>query len=375
MKHGALGHVWIYHKMAPKVFKVAGERIPRGSQVDIRYKISETYLGDDLVMPIRVVRAKKPGPTVFVTAAIHGDELNGTGIVHSLLYGDILNLKAGAVILAPVVNVFGFESHERYLPDRRDLNRSFPGTATGSLASRYAHRIMETIVGPADFGIDLHSAAFQRTNYPNVRADISNPAVRRLAKSFGCSLILDGKGPIGSFRREACRAGVPTIILEAGEPWKIEPGVLKLGEQGVRNVLCSLGMLEGEVVRPTYQTIVRKTTWVRAKIGGLLKFHISAGDFLEKDQAIATNYSIFGDVANVVRSPVAGIALGMTTMPAVKPGEPICHVAVPGTRIATLKRSLSNAEPGLHEQLQEDLATSFDVIEYVETKGASRPQI
>lgn len=353
--------------MASKIFKVCGERIPRGEQRDIRLKISETYLGDDLIMPIRVIRAKKPGPTVFITAAIHGDEINGTGIVHSLLAGESLNLKAGALIMAPVVNVFGFESHERYLPDRRDLNRSFPGGSTGSLASRYAHRIMESIVGPADFGIDLHSAAFQRTNYPNVRADISNPDVRRLAKAFGCSLIVDGKGPLGSFRREACRAGVPTIILEAGEPWKIEPGVVKIGEQGVRNVLIELGMLDGEIIKPAYQTIVRKTTWVRATLGGLLKFHISAGDFIEKGQAIATNYSILGDVANVVKSPVEGIALGMTTMPAVKPGEPICHVAVPGSRISTLKRSLSQSKPGLYEQVQEDLATSFDVVEFVDS--------
>lgn len=352
--------------MAAKLFKVCGERITRGEQRDIRLKISETYLGDDLIMPVRVIRAKKPGPTVFITATIHGDELNGTGIIHSLLSDPNLKLKAGALIMVPVVNVFGFESHERYLPDRRDLNRSFPGTVGGSLASRYAHRIMESIVGPADFGIDLHSAAFQRTNYPNVRADVTSPEVRRLAKAFGCSIIVDGKGPLGSFRREACRAGVPTIILEAGEPWKIEPGVLRLGEQGVRNVLIELGMLEGKLIKPTYQTIVRKTAWVRAKIGGLLKFHISAGDFIEKGQAIATNYSILGDVANVVKSPLEGIALGMTTMPAVKPGEPICHVAVPGSRIATLKRSLSKAKPGLHEQLQEDLATSFDVVEFVE---------
>lgn len=352
--------------MAVRFLKVGGVKVPLGSHRDIHYEISETYLGSKLVLPIRVIRSKHPGPTVFVTAAIHGDELNGTGIVHNLLYGEPLRLQAGAVILAPVVNVFGFESHERYLPDRRDLNRAFPGSSSGSLAGRYARRIMDTIVGPSDFGIDLHSAAFQRTNYPNVRADISNPEVRRLARSFGCSLVVESKGPVGSFRREACRTGTPTIILEAGEPWKMEPGVLRLGEQGVRNVLVRNGMLEGGMVRPAYQTIVRKTIWVRATLGGLLKFHISAGDFLEKDQAIATNYSIFGDVANVVKAPAEGIALGMTTMPAVKPGEPICHIAVPESKLATLRQTLRRATPGLHEQVREDLATSFDVVDYVE---------
>ncbi len=354
----------------PRVFKIGSDRVTRGTQKDIELKISETYLGNDLVLPIRVIRAKRPGPTVFITAAIHGDELNGTGIVHSLLYSEPLPLVAGTVILAPVLNVFGFESHERYLPDRRDLNRSFPGSENGSLASRYAWRIMNAIVGPADYGIDLHSAAIQRTNYPNVRGDMSLPGVRRLARAFGCSLIIDGKGPVGSFRREACRAGVPTIILEAGEPWKIEPGVVRIGAQGIRNVLRELEMLPGDLVRPSYQTVTRKTTWIRATLGGLLKFHVSAGDFVEADQPVASNYSIFGDMANAVKSPVDGIVLGMTTMPAVKPGEPICHIAVPGAKLASLKRSVRRSTPGLHEEVQEHLATSFDVIEYNGDEGS-----
>ena len=352
--------------MTARSFEIAGQRIRPGSSRDIYLKMSETYLGDDLNMPLRVIRANRPGPTVFVTAALHGDEINGTGIVHSLLYSRNLRLKAGTLILAPVVNVFGFESHERYLPDRRDLNRSFPGGAGGSLAGRYAYRIMEAIVRQSDYGIDLHSAAFQRTNYPNVRGDMKRPEVRRLARAFGCSLIVDGTGPVGSLRREACRAGTPTIILEAGEPWKIEPGVLRIGEQGVCNVLTELGMLEGPVERPPYQAVARKTVWVRAGLGGLLKFHLSAGDFVDYGQPIATNYGILGDVTNVVKAPLEGILLGMTTMPAVKPGEPIGYIAVPGAKLSTLRRALKRADAGIHEQVQEHLATSFDVVDYVD---------
>ncbi len=344
-------------------FKIAGVRIKRGEKRYLRLKISETYLGEDLFMPVCVIRAKRPGPVVFVTAALHGDELNGTGIIHNLLSNGRLQLEAGTLILIPVVNVFGFESHERYLPDRRDLNRAFPGSAAGSLASRYADTLMREVVAVSDYGIDLHSAAFHRTNFPNVRADISIPAVRRLARAFGCSLIVDGKGPVGSLRREACRAGCPTIILEAGEPWKIEPGVQRIGERGLENVLRSLGMTSGVVHLPPYQTIARKTLWVRAKLGGLLKFHLTAGDFVEKNQPIATNYTILGESANVVRAPVEGIVLGMVTMPGVKPGEPICHLAVPGTRLSTLRKALARAGRGLHEKVQEDLATSFDVVE------------
>ncbi len=347
-----------------KRFRLAGKQIRRGSHANLRLKISETYTGDDLLLPLRVIRAPKPGPVVFITAAIHGDELNGTGIVHSLLFNPPFKLDRGTLILTPVTNIFGFESHERYLPDRRDLNRSFPGSAGGSLAARYAHNLMREIVAKSDYGIDLHSAAFQRTNYPNIRADMSNPAVRGMARAFGCSLIVDGKGPVGSLRREACRAGCPTIILEAGEPWKVEPGVLAIGVAGVTNVLIHLGMVQGEPTRPPYQTLVRRTTWVRARMGGMLKFHVSAGDFLEKDQPLATSYGILGDKTDVVHAPFEGIVLGMTTMPAVKPGEPICHVALPQAKMRSLRKSEQNAHPGLHSQVQEDLATSFDIVDY-----------
>jgi len=350
--------------MSSRGFEIGGVSIRRGASRDIRLKFSETYLGDDLAVPVRVVRGARPGPTVFVTAAIHGDEINGTGIVHGLLYNESPNLQAGTLILVPVVNVFGFESHERYLPDRRDLNRSFPGSAHGSLTSRFAARLMQEVVRASDYGIDLHSAAFQRTNYPNIRGDLALPGVRRIARAFGCPLIVDGKGPVGSLRREACRRGCPTIILEAGEPWKIEPGVQKVGEMGVRNVLRALEMVPGQSVRPPFQTVSRRTVWVRATIGGLLKFHVSAGDFVERDQPIATAYSIMGDMSDVVSATVDGIALGMTTMPAVKPGEPICHIAVPQAKLSTLRRALRKARPDLHSAVQEHLATNFDVVDY-----------
>ena len=347
-----------------KRFRIGGKTVRRGTHVDLRLKISETYTGDDLVMPLRVIRAPKPGPVVFITAAIHGDELNGTGIVHSLLFNPPFQLERGTLVLVPVTNIFGFESHERYLPDRRDLNRSFPGSAGGSLAARYADNLMKEIVARSDYGIDLHSAAFQRTNYPNIRADMALPEVRQMARAFGCSLIVDGKGPVGSLRREACRAGCPTIILEAGEPWKVEPGVLAIGVAGITNVLINLGMVEGTPTRPPYQTLVRRTSWVRATMGGMLKFHVSAGDFLEKNQPLATSYGILGDKTDVVHAPFEGIVLGMTTMPAVKPGEPICHLALPQARMSSLRRSQEGARPGLHSQVQEDLATNFDIVDF-----------
>lgn len=350
--------------MAGQALKFDGQSVAPGETKDIRIKISETYTGDETRMPIRVLRALEPGPVVFVTAAIHGDEINGTGIIHDFLFGDEVELLKGTLILIPVVNVFGFEAHERYLPDRRDLNRSFPGSANGSLASRIAHILLREVVSKCDCGIDLHSAAFQRTNFPNVRADLSHKAVRELAKSFGAALVVDGKGPVGCFRREATKAGCPTIILEAGEPWKIEPSVLRIGVQGIRNTLLSLGMIEGERVNPPYQAIIRKTSWLRANVGGIMKFHVSAGEFVEKDQPLATNYSILGMEQSTLVSPRDGIVLGMATMPAVKPGEPVCHIAHLNKRMAEMRRKMRRAKSDPLRQATRDLATNIDVVSH-----------
>lgn len=352
-------------RINPKsLLKIGGVTVRAGETKDIGLELSETYTGDKIRMPVRVIRAKKPGPRVFVTAAIHGDEINGTGIIHDFLFGDSCQLRSGTLIFVPVVNVLGFENNQRYLPDRRDLNRSFPGSAKGSMAGRIAHRLMTEIVAKCDYGIDLHSAAFQRTNYPNVRADLSNPEIRKLAAAFGCALVIDGKGPLGSFRRESARSGCPTIILEAGEPWKIEPSVLQIGVQGIRNILIHLRMQDGENTPPPYQATVRKTQWVRATVGGILKFHISPGEFVHEGQAIATNYSILGKEQNIIISPTNGIAIGMATMPAVKPGEPVCHIAnLSAAQIRRFERRLKKDKSDPYAQAQQDLATNVDVVE------------
>jgi predicted deacylase len=320
---------------------IGGAEVRPGEVRDVFLKISETYAGGDVAVPIRVIRASADGPSLFVTAAIHGDELCGTGIIHELLYGDGLDIIAGTLILIPVVNVFGFESHDRYLPDRRDLNRQFPGSPNGSLASRVAHTLMEQIVRQCEWGIDLHSASQPRTNHPNVRGKLSDPRVRRLAEAFGCELVVEGAGPVGSLRREACKCGCATILLEAGEPLKVESDVLEVGARGIRNALIDLGMLAGAPVRPPFQVRVRKTTWVRAKVGGILRFHIRPGELVEAGQPIATNYTIFGRDPTVLASPVDGVVLGITTIPLVKPGEPICHVAIPTRRLTTLRKTVA----------------------------------
>lgn len=348
--------------MGSPVFRIGNVKVPRGQWRDIRLELSSSYTGDDISLPVHVIRGRKAGPTLFVTAAIHGDEINGTGILHELLFDRTLELATGTLIMVPIVNVFGFETQDRYMPDRRDLNRCFPGSASGSLASRTAHTVFSEIVRRCDFGIDLHTAASGRTNYPNVRGDLRDASVRRLARAFGCELIVDGRGPEGTLRREAVRAGCPTILLEAGEPSKMEPTVQEIGVRGILNVLSELGMISRAPERPAYQVMVKRSTWVRAEVAGILRFHVSPGEIVEAGEPLATNVSVFGTAQNTVSAPEDGIVLGMTTLPAVKPGEPICHLAIPTRSVRRLRGAREKAgEQSVHHRMREDLASSVTV--------------
>ena len=352
---------------------IGGIRLKRGETRDIRLKVSETFTGEPVSFPIRVIRAHRPGPTLFVTAAVHGDEINGTGIVRELMFSEPPELICGTLICAPVVNVFGFETHDRYLPDRRDLNRSFPGSVTGSLASRMAHLIFHEIVLCSDFGIDLHSAALHRTNFPNVRGDMRDRGVSRLARAFGCEMIVSGKGPEGSLRKAACEVGCPTIILEAGEVAKMEPSVLEIGVRGIRNVLIELGMTHGEQVRPLYQTTVNRTLWVRAELGGLLRFHVAPGEIVQGGQPIATNESVFGDARSVIIAPQDSIVLGMITHPAISPGEPIVNLAVPRKSLRSIRKALERAtRQSLPYRIRQDLSAGIAISDSADGRSRRR---
>ncbi len=305
-----------------------GDHVEPGQAANIDLLVSESYSGRDVIIPVHVRRAIQPGPKLFVTGALHGDELNGTGAARALLVDQTVSLLCGTLIIVPVLNVLGFERHERYLPDRRDLNRSFPGNSKGSMAYRLAKRIFESLIKGCDFGIDLHTAAVRRTNYPNVRGDLSNPAVLRLAQAFGVQLVLNGVGPVGSLRREATKAGCPTIVVEGGEVWKVESFVADCMTRGVKNCLRDLGMLAGVVERCESTLTIKHTRWIRAERGGFLHFHVKPGETIKKGQLIAINTSLLNDELNRLDAPFDGIVIGMTTLPAVQPGEPVLNLGL-----------------------------------------------
>jgi predicted deacylase len=341
-----------------------GLKILPGESKNVALSVSESYSSGTINIPIHIKRSENEGPVVFVTAALHGDEINGTGAVRQLIQDPDLKLLKGSLILVPVLNILAFDRHSRYLPDRRDLNRSFPGTSGGSLASRMAHIIFKEIVSRSDYGIDLHTASIRRTNYPNVRGDLSDPKVVQLAEAFGAEIILDGEGPVGGFRRSACKAGCPTIIMEGGEVWKVEPSIVETAVRGIQNVLKNLGMISGKHIGPPYQVKIEKSKWIRADFGGFMQFHVIPGDIVEEGQALATNTTLLGDEQNTLYAPFDGVVIGMTTLPAISPGEPLCNLGkLPPKCHPSVLRKLRATGDGLETRLSDDLASSVLITE------------
>ena len=348
-----------------------GRRIAAGEARDVHLAISESYSGMTMEIPIHIRRARTDGPVVFVTAALHGDEINGTGAIRQLLQDDDFLLVRKRIILVPVLNLLDFDRHSRYLPDRRDLNRCFPGSETGSLASRMAHAIfIDAIVMRSEYGIDLHTAAVRRTNYPNVRGDLRFPAVRQLAEAFRQrDHHQQRRTSQGPPPRSLPTAGCPTVMMEGGEVWKVEPGIVETTVRGVKNVLSHLGMLDEQPVHPEYQVVIEKTKWVRAERGGFLEFHVRSRRHRGKGTAPGhQRRDSVGTRAAGVAFAFDAVVVGMTTLPAVSPGEPVCNLGkLPGgTRAAELPR-LRAREGCLQERQVEPRTSDVQVAERMES--------
>jgi predicted deacylase len=321
--------------------EMSGIKVAPGETREIYLKVSESYLSGSVQVPVTVIHGRNPGPTAFVMAAIHGDEINGADIVRRLIFDIDHEKLSGTLIAVPVVNITGFHNQTRYLPYHRDLNRFFPGKRKGNNAERFAARIFKEIVLKCDFGIDLHTAAEGRLNLPHVRGDMANPKVRQLARAFGERVILNQPGVRGSLRREATEAGVPTIIFEAGETAKFSTRVSLAGLRGVLNVMSTMGMWPAhERKKPPFQIIVRGSEWLRAEKGGILDLSVRPGDLVYQGDLLGSIYNPFGRTVVEVRCPRTGIVLGVTTQPLTIPGTGVIH-------LARLKKTLGVVERGL----------------------------
>lgn len=315
-------------KEDPAILELAGTQIKRGERKTLQIPVAGLYTGTELSIPVQVIRARKPGPTVFVSAAIHGDELNGIEIVRRLINSKSLNLKCGTLILVPMVNVYGVQDQSRYLPDRRDLNRCFPGSAKGSLAGRLANTFMETVVANSDYGIDLHTGAIHRSNLPQVRANLKDKATRELAVSFGVPVILNSNLRDGSLRQSAVEQGVIILLYEAGQALRFDEVSIRAGVRGVKNVLATLGMRKASSkARRAEPFVANNSAWVRAGDSGIVVDRKHLGDAVKPGDVLASIGSPLGETLELVKAPRAGIVIGKQNIPLVQEGDAMFHIA------------------------------------------------
>ena len=286
--------------------------------------------GTWVALPVTVVNGARPGKHIWLSAGIHGDELNGVEIIRRVLARlDPKNL-AGAVIAVPIVNVFGFIHQSRELPDGRDLNRCFPGSPRGSLASRLAHLFMNEIVSQCQYGIDLHTGSNHRANLPQIRADLADPETRRCANAFAPSVLLQSRLRDGSLREAAVRRGIHVLLYEAGEQLRFHRPAIEVGVHGTERVLSYLG-IASESSPPLASLPIREASdgrWVRASCSGILHLETELGQNVVKGQLLGKIRDAFGDRAARVKAPISGLVIGLVTNPLVRQGDALIHVAL-----------------------------------------------
>ena len=322
--------------------KIGATTVEAGQRASINLPIADLYTGTSLSMPVKVFNGKRPGPVLFVCAAIHGDELNGVEIIRRLLKRKSLISIRGALIAVPVVNVHGFLDQSRYLPDRRDLNRSFPGSPRGSIAARTANTFVKHVVAKSDCGIDLHTAAINRSNLPQIRGNLADAKTAELAKQFGTPVIVDATIRDGSLRACGVERDVPILVYEAGEALRFDEVSIRAGLRGVLNVMRHLGMLPPlKKSRAVAPVVADSTSWVRAPGSGVVSRKAKLGARVVEGQQLATIGDPIGEREEKIVAPFDGIVIGHSTLPLAHEGDALFHIAA--------FKSLSRAESKVEE--------------------------
>jgi len=344
--------------MKARPFEFNGVRVEPGQRIGIDLPVARLYTHTSLAMPVQVVHGKLQGPCLFVSAAIHGDELNGVEVIRRLLRHAALKRLRGTLVAIPIVNVHGFLDRSRYLPDRRDLNRSFPGSAKGSLAARIARLFMTEVVARCSYGIDLHTGAIHRENIPQIRANLDDAETERLARAFGVPVLINSTLRDGSLRMAAAEQGVTMLLYEAGEALRFDEVSIRAGLKGVLNVMRELGMLPAIKRNATglkAPVIARSSFWVRAPESGILRTLVPLGTQVEKGGLLAIIADPLGEAEIKVRARHEGIVIGRSQLPLVHQGEALYHLA----QFTHTQRAARSVEV-FHEVINPDPTTYDD---------------
>jgi predicted deacylase len=331
-----------------QTIRMGEARIKPGSRTTVHMPVARLYTHTAMSMPVHVIHGRKDGPRLFVSGAIHGDEIIGTEIIRRLMKLQRIRRVKGTLIAVPVVNVYAFLQSSRYSPDRRDLNRFFPGSESGSLTSQLAHTFMEKVIKRCDYGLDLHAGSNHRANLPQIRADIQDPETLKLAKAFQVPVIIDSPPREGSLREALKESNIPCLLYEAGEALRFSELAIRAGVRGVLSVMEELDMLRAAPRRkpPITSLIVNSTSWARAPASGLLQMTIPLGNEIAKGSRVGIIADPFGEHETEILAPISGIVIGGLKLPLVHQGDAVIH-------IARLKH-LQGIEP-LIEEFQEEI--------------------
>jgi predicted deacylase len=312
----------------PGIVRVGDVHIPAGMSKRADLPVAQLPTQNQVSIPIQVVNGVENGPKLWVNAAIHGDEINGVEIVRELLGKLDPQQLCGTVFAVPIVNVFGFVYESRYLPDRRDLNRSFPGSARGSLAARLANLFMTEIVDQCTHGIDLHTGSNERINLPHIRGDLGDDETRRCAEAFGAPVMIDSQGPRGSLRRAVRSRQKPILVFEGGEPRRFNPDSVEVGLEGILRVMNALGMRDHTPAPLDYEPReADRKVWLRAKRAGILRLQKVTGDFVKKGECLGTIGDAFEAVSGKVNASFDGLIISHVNNPLVHQGDAVIHLA------------------------------------------------
>ena len=312
-------------------FVLKGVSVAPGTRKKIFIDIGSLYETAEIQIPVEVIHGKKKGPVLFISAAVHGDEINGVAIIKKLMQQPILKNIHGTLILIPIVNVYGFIHRSRYLPDRRDLNRCFPGSPDGSLAARIAHHLITEIVDKSTYGIDLHTGAIHRPNLPHIRANLQDEKTAMLAHAFSTAVIINSSIPAGSLREAAQIHKVPICVYEAGEALRFNDTAIKIGLKGILSVMNNIGMIHTrhkDIVDDDTNTYIAKTSfWVRSPASGLLFTNVHLGHQVNKGDVLGVLTTPFGDEVKKIIARKDGIVIGILDLPLINLGDAIYHIA------------------------------------------------
>ena len=316
--------------MARAPFEIAGIQVQPGTRQTIEVQVAKLYTHTPLHIPVEIVHGRREGPVLMVCGAIHGDEINGVEIVRRVLTNTVLRNLRGTLVAVPIVNIFGFVQRTRYLPDRRDLNRCFPGSESGSLGGRIAYLLRTQIMEHVTHIIDLHTGAIHRFNLPQIRAELKTPETARMAEAFAAPIIINAGLREGSLRAYADSQNIPVITYEGGEALRFDEVVIASGVKGVMRVMRELKMTPAKKsVKPPRKRseVAASSQWVRADIDGIMRPVAKLGQKIRKGQKLAMVADPFGASETAIISPCSGIVICVNNLPLVNEGEAIYHIA------------------------------------------------